>query len=264
MEVILITGATSGIGEALAYRLAKKKHNLLLVARNEQKLKQQCEQLSNQNGITASYIVADLSKPETAYYVFEEAKKRNLSVNVLVNNAGIGSSGEFVNNNLQSELEMLQLNNSSLVALCHLFLPEMKNNKNGTIINVGSMASFFPSPYMSVYAASKMFVRSFTQALTEECKPYGVNVMLFCPGFTSSNFMNTAANNNEWGKILVKGAYTQTPEQVAAEMIKALEKKKTFHVSGFQNAMLAKIGSLIPYSTITSVFAQRKRKEMGL
>ncbi len=174
MKVTLITGATSGIGEALAYQLAKKKHNLLLVARNEQKLKQQSEELSKQNGITANYIVADLSKPEAVNYVFEEAKKKNLSVNILVNNAGIGSSGEFVNNNLQSELEMLQLNNSSLVALCHLFLPEMKSNKSGNIINIGSMASFFPSPYMSVYGASKMFVRSFTQALTEECKPYGV------------------------------------------------------------------------------------------
>ncbi len=263
MKVTLITGATSGIGEAVAHQLAEKKHNLLLVARNEQKLKQLCNELAN-NNIEAHYISADLSKSEAVSYVFEEAKKKNLFVNTLVNNAGIGSSGEFVNNNLQSELEMLQLNNASLVALCHLFLPEMKNNKSGNIINVGSMASFFPSPYMSVYAASKMFVRSFTQALTEECKPYGVNVMLFCPGLTSSNFMNTSANNNEWGKTLVKGAYTQTPEQVVAEMIKALEQKKTFRISGFQNAMSAKIGALIPYSTIARVFAQRKRKEMGL
>jgi len=264
MKVTLITGATSGIGEALAHQLAERKHNLLLVARNEQKLKQLCNELGKKNNIEAHYISADLSKPEAVNFVFEESKKKKLSVNVLVNNAGIGSSGEFVNNNLQSEIEMLQLNNTSLVALCHLFLPEMKNNKSGNIINVGSMASFSPCPYMSVYAASKMFVLSFTQALTEECKPYGVNVMMFCPGLTSSNFMNTAANNNEWGKTLTKGANTQTPEQVATEMIKALEKKKPFHVSGFQNAMTAKMTALIPSSTIARIFAKQKRKEMGL
>ncbi|MDO1451547.1 SDR family oxidoreductase [Rhodocytophaga aerolata] len=218
MNVTLITGATSGIGEALAYQLAGRKHNLLLIARNKQKLKKLCEELAAKNSIEAQYIVADLSEYNAPRYIFEEINKRNLSVNVLVNNAGIGSSGEFVKNDFQSDLDMLQLNNASLVALCQLFLPEMVKRKSGTLINVGSLASFFPSPYMAVYAASKAFVRSFTEALTEECKPYGIHVMLFCPGFTSTNFMNTPANNNEWGKTLVKGAYTQTSEQVAAEI----------------------------------------------
>ncbi|MFA5326881.1 MAG: SDR family oxidoreductase [Prolixibacteraceae bacterium] len=264
MKGTLITGATSGIGEALANLLADKKHNLLLVARNEQKLKQQCEELSNKNGIGAYYIVADLSKPNTANYVFEESKKKNLLVNMLVNNAGVGSSGEFVKNDLQTELDILQLNNVSLVALCRLFLPEMVRNKSGSIINVGSMASFFPSPYMSVYAASKMFVLSFTEALTEECRPHGVHVMLFCPGLTSSNFMNTPANNNDWGKMLTARANTQTPEQVAAEMIRAMETKKTFYVSGRMNALAAKIVAFIPNATIAKRFAQNKRKQMGL
>ncbi|WP_157963189.1 SDR family NAD(P)-dependent oxidoreductase [Algoriphagus litoralis] len=264
MNVTLITGTTSGIGEALAHQLAAKKHNLLLVARTEKKLKEQSQYLSSQFGIVADFIVADLGKPGGAFYVYEQAKKKNLNVNILVNNAGIGSSGEFVTNNLQSELELLQLNNSSLVALCSLFLADMKSTGSGTIINVGSMASFFPIPYMSVYAASKMFVRSFTQALTEECKPYGIKVMLFCPGFTSTNFMNTSANNNAWGKILTQGAIEQTPEQVAVQVIKALERRKSIHVSGFQNAMSAKLGSLIPSTTLARVFAQRKRKEMGL
>jgi short-subunit dehydrogenase len=264
MNVTLITGATSGIGEALAHQLAERKHNLLLVARNEQKLKQLCNELADKSKIATYYIVADLSKPNAANYVFEESKKKNLFVNVLVNNAGIGSSGEFVKNDLQTELDILQLNNASLVALCRLFLPEMVNHKSGSIVNVGSMASFFPSPYMSVYAASKMFVLSFTEALTAECKPYGVNVMLFCPGLTTSNFMNTPANNNKWGKVLTAGAHTQTPERVATEIVRALEKKKTFHVSGRMNAMAARIVALIPNATIAKQFAKRKRKQMGL
>lgn len=264
MEVSLITGASGGIGEALAYQLAAKKHNLLLVARNEQKLKQLCAELSLKNGITAQYIVADLSKLDAAKLVFEESNNRNLSVTLLVNNAGIGSSGEFVKNNLQSELDMLQLNNASLVALCHLFLPEMIKNKNGSIINVASLAAFFPSPYMAVYAASKVFVRSFTEALMEECKPYGIHVMLFNPGFTSTNFMNSPANNNAWGKALTEGAYTQTSNKVATEMIQAWENKKTFHVSGRMNAILIKIGGLIPNSVIAKTFADSKRKKMNL
>ncbi len=256
MNVTLITGATSGIGEALAHQLAERKHNLLLVARNEQKLKQLCNELADKNKVATYYIAANLSNPNAANDVFAESKKKNLFVNVLVNNAGIGSSGEFVKNNLQSELGLLQLNNASVVALCHLFLPEMISNKIGSIINVGSMAGFLPFPYMSVYAASKIFVRSFTQALTAECKPYGVNVMLFCPGLTTSNFMNTQANNNKWGEVITAGSTTQTPEQVATEMVRALEKQKTVHVSGRINAIATVIttGNLLPGSKKTTSF----------
>lgn len=264
MNVTLITGATSGIGEALAHQLAGRKHNLLLVARNEQKLKQLCHDLADKKKIETFYIVANLSEPNAALDVFEESKRKNLLVNVLVNNAGIGSSGEFIKNNLQSELGMLQVNNASMVALCHLFLPDMISNNSGNIINIGSMTAFLPFPYMSVYAASKVFVRSFTQALTAECKPYGVNIMLFCPGLTTSNFMSTPANNNKWGEVLTAGSNTQTPEQVATEMIRALEKKKTFHVSGRANAMTAKMTALIPNATMARIFAKRMRKGIGM
>jgi uncharacterized protein len=264
MKVTLITGATRGIGEALARQLAEKKHHLLLVARNGQKLERLCRELAEKNTIAAHYIVADLSKPGSAHRVFEESKEMGLFVHMLVNNAGMGSSGEFAKNDLQTELDILQLNNASLVALCHLFLPEMIHNKKGNIVNVGSMASFFPSPYMSVYAASKMFVLSFTQALTEECRPLGVNVMLFCPGFTSSGFMQTPANNNQWGRVLTEGANTQTPHQVATEMVRALEKQKRFQISGRMNAMAAGIAAFIPNVVIARQFAKTKRKRMGL
>ena len=263
MNVSLITGATSGIGESLARGLAERKHNLLLVARNEQKLQQLCRHLSDKNGFVAQYIAAVLSQPGAAELVFVESLIRQLGVNLLVNNAGIGSSGEFAKDDLHGDLKMLQLNNDSLVTLCRLFLPEMIGRRNGSIVNVGSLASFFPSPYMAVYAASKMFVRSFTQSLTEEYKPYGVHVMLFCPGLTTTNFMNTTANDNDWGKILVEGAYTQTSDQVALELIQALDRRKTIHISGRRNALLVKMGSLFSYATITKIFAERKRKQMG-
>lgn len=264
MQVTLITGASGGIGEAVAHQFAAKKHNLVLVARNEAKLNQLCDVLKAKYKIEAQYIVADLEKPETANVIFEETAKRKLTVNVLINNAGRGSSGEFYKNDLADELKILQLNNASLVAMSHLFLPGMIQNKKGSIINVASLAAFFPSPYMAVYAASKIFVRSFTEALTEECKPHNVHVMLFNPGFTSTNFMNTTANKNEWGKALTEGAYTQSSEQVAIEMIKAWETKKNFHVSGRVNALLVRIMALVPNSFITKSFATSKRKKMKL
>jgi short-subunit dehydrogenase len=264
MKVSLITGATNGIGEAVARLLAGRKHNILLVARSEEKLKKLCEELSAKHGIQAHYIAADLSKPSAPSYIFEECGRKELSVSILINNAAVGSSGEFVKNNLQSELDMLYLNTQAMVALCSLFLPAMVADKSGTIINIGSLASFFPSPYMAVYAASKAFVRSFTEALTEECRPYNVFVMLFCPGLTSTNFMNTPANDNEWGKSLTAGAYIQTPEQVAAELIRALENRNSFHISGRRNALQIKLATLIPNAIIARIFASRKRKQMGL
>lgn len=262
-KVILITGASGGIGESLARQLADKKYNLLLVARREEKLQKLCRELSNKNGIMADYIIADLSQPNGPQKILAEAGKKNLSVNVLVNNAGIGSSGEFAKNKLQHELEMLQLNNSSMIALCHIFLPAMIKDRSGSIINIGSMASFFPSPYMAVYAASKAFVRSFTQALTEECRPYNVHVLFAAPGLTTSNFMNTADNDNAWGKTLTEGAPTQTPDQVAAEVIASWEKKKTSHVSGMQNKIAMKLTALIPNSVIAAIFARQKRKKIN-
>lgn len=264
MNVTLITGASSGIGEAVATKFAKRKHNLLLVARSADKLEKHCIQLAAHFGINAQYIVADLSKPGAANLVFEECKKRGLSVTVLVNNAGVGSSGEFARNNFESEVAIIQVNNAALVSLCHLFLPDMISNKRGSIINVASVIAFFPSPYMAVYGASKTFVRFFTEALTEECRPYNIRVMLFIPGLTDSNFMKTPANDNAWGKVLTEGANIQTSEQVAEEMIKAWQGKKTFHVSGRLNWLGIKLGALIPNATIAKLFANSKRKKMKL
>jgi len=264
MKVTLITGASGGIGEAIAYQMAERKHNLLLIARNSDKLSLLCQQLTQKFGINTQYIAADLEKTDAPEKIYAVVQKLGLEVEILINNAGRGSSGEFYKNDLKSELDMLQLNNSSLVALCHLFLPNMIENKNGSIINVASLAAFFPTPYMAVYAASKMFVRSFTEAITEECRPHNVHVMLFNPGFTSTNFMNTAENKNEWGKALTEGVYTQSSEQVAVEMIKAWEKKKNFHVSGKVNAMLVRIMALVPNSFIAKTFAASNRKKMKL
>jgi len=266
MKVILITGASGGIGEALAVKLAERKHNLVLVARSANKLTVQCEQLAEKFGINAQFIAADLTKAETAEHIFSETQQRGLEIEMLINNAGVGSGGEFSELTLKSELDLLQLNISSLVALTHLFLPQMQKRKSGTIINVASMAAFMPIPYMATYAASKVFVRSFTEAITEECRPYNIHVMLLCPGLTKTNFNKAAGIENEKGKGLNTeyNSSTQTPEQVADEALKALDKGKHFIVSGKKNRLGANIVALLPNAMFVRGFAKSYRKKIGM
>ncbi|MDF3026635.1 MAG: family oxidoreductase [Fluviicola sp.] len=264
MNYTLITGASSGIGEAVAKEFASKKHKLILVARSEGKLQQLCKELSSSYGIRTEYIVADLSRVDASREIFDECQKRNLQVDVLINNAGIGSSGEFPDNDLNTELDIIQINCTSLTALTHLFLQEMKARKSGTIINLGSLIAFIASPYMSVYAASKHFVKIFTYSIAEECKPYNVHVMFFSPGLTTSNFMNTKATNNAWGKSLTSNAATQTPGQVASELSMAFDQKKAFRISGIKNRRIVMLTRILPLRTIARIFSRQKQKQMGL
>lgn len=262
MNVTLITGASGGIGEALAHKLAERKQNLLLIARSADKLANLCIELTQKFGIQAQYITADLMKPDAAAAIFAETTKRGLTVDWLINNAGIGSGGEFAELPLQGELAMMQLNMSSLVALTHYFLPAMYARKSGTIINVASMAAFIPSPYMAVYAATKVFVRSFTEAIYEECKPYNVRVILLCPGLTKTNFMDAAGIANATGKALTDGAPLQTPDQVADEALKGIDAGKRMVVSGTTNKFMAKMAALAPNSFSASYIAKSYRSRL--
>jgi short-subunit dehydrogenase len=264
MKVTLVTGASGGIGEAIVNKLAARKQNLLLVARNSDKLSLKCKQLMEKFGIDAQFIAADLAKPETPQYIFADIQKRGLEVETLFNNAGIGSGGEFTELSLTSELEMIQLNNSAMVALTHYLLPAMQKRKSGTIVNVASMAAFMPIPYMAVYGATKVFVRSFTEAITEECKPYNIHVMLLCPGLTKTNFNNAAGIENEKGEALTAGAALQTPEQVADEAFEALDKKKNIIISGAKNRLGAKALALIPNAMIAKNIAKTYRKKVTI
>lgn len=267
MKTTLITGASGGIGEAIVKRLAQRQHKLLLIARNAEKLERQCTELTAKYGIDASFIAADLSKPGTATAIFAETQKRGLEIDMLINNAGIGSGGEFSSLDLKTELDLLQLNISSLLSLTHLFLPQMQQRRNGTIVNIASMAAFIPVPYMATYAASKAFVRSFTEAVTQECKPYNVHMLLFCPGLTKTNFNNAAGIDNAIAAGLgadYSNAPTQTPEQVAEELLKAIDKKKSFAISGRSNRFAAKLTALIPNVLMAGSFAKMYRKRLGV
>lgn len=260
MKVILITGASSGIGAAFARRLAAEKHNLLLVARSADKLRQLCSELQGNHGITAEYITADLTKPDAGQYIVNEADKRGLEVDWLINNAGIGSTGNFADRDLQSELDMINLNIFALVTLTHLYLQKMRARKSGTIINVASMASFMPAPYMAAYAASKAFVRSFTDAVSAENKAYNVRIMLLVPGLTETNFFDAAKiNNEEKADMMMMGI--QKPEDVVETAMRGLKKGKLEAISGWKNRLSVKLGALIPTTMAVNIMANMMKKK---
>jgi hypothetical protein len=260
MKTTLITGASGGIGEAIAKRLAGKKENLTLVARNETKLRRLSQELSQKYDVNVDFIVADLLDPQAPEAIYRECRYRKLEVSSLINNAGIGSGGEFAGADLKSLENMLQLNNGALVSLTHLFMQDMLKRKAGTIVNMGSLISFAPVPYMALYGASKAFVRFFSQALYEECKPYGVHVMFFAPGLTSTNFMEAAALKNETGDALIAGAPSQTADQVAEEFNRAYYNRKRSAISGSINRFGVKLLTLIPNSVIAAGSARTFKK----
>lgn len=258
MKVTLITGASGGIGEAFARRLAAERHNLLLIARSENKLRVLCDELMREHKITAQYIAIDLVSPDADRIIFEETEKRDLEVDFLINNAGIGSAGDFSSLELKSELEMITLNISALVALTHRFIQKMRYKKGGTIINVASLAAFQPCPYMAAYAASKVFVRSFTEAIAEENRPYNIRIVLLCPGATETNFFD-AANVGGSDKNTLVGTSLETPEMVVESAMRGLSGSKTIIISGFKNLMMARMGYLVPNSFITKTLAKSFR-----
>lgn len=192
----LITGASTGIGYALSRCFAADRHNLVLVARQEQRLKQVADELQRGFGITAKVIVADLSRPEAPQMILDTVQKESLHVEYLVNNAGIGLGGRFAETDLTVELNMMQLNMIALVHLTKLFLPDMLAHRSGRIMNVASTAAFQPGPLMAVYYATKSFVLSFSEAIANELKGTGVTVTALCPGPTESEFQKRAHIEN--------------------------------------------------------------------
>jgi short-subunit dehydrogenase len=188
MNTTLITGASSGIGAAFARKLAKRGRNVLLVARSEEKLIALCNEIGRVSGIRAQHVVMDLTEPDAAARLLEETRKRELLIDMLINNAGFGSMGDFTRLELETELEMIDLNVRSLVDLTYKFLLPMRERRQGTIINVASTAAFQAVPFMATYAATKAFVLSFSEALAEENAKHGIRVLALCPGVTDTNF----------------------------------------------------------------------------
>ena len=253
MNTTLITGASSGIGAAFARKLAARGRNVFLVARSEDKLIALCNELGRLTSIRAQYLALDLQQPEAGGQLLEEANKRGLEIEMLINNAGFGSMGDFVKLDLNRELEMIQLNVRSLVDLTHRFLGPMRARKRGTIINVASTAGFQAVPFMATYAATKAFVLSFSEALWDENRLHGVHVMALCPGVTETNFFQAAGIDRPPMRTI------ETPEEVVETALRALERRKSTVISGWTNLFTVEAERFVPRSVVTKVAGKALR-----
>ena len=254
MKATLITGASSGIGEAFARRLAAEKHDLVLAARSGEKLRQLCEELSAKHGITACPVTADLTEPDADARLYAETEKQGIEVDWLINNAGFGSTGDFAKLDGERELRMIDLNVRSLVGLTHRYLPGMRQRRRGTIINVSSAAGFQPVPFMATYAATKAFVTSFSEAVAEENRPFGIQVLALCPGPTETNFQ-AAANMD----AALSFKASESAEDVVESAMKAINAGRSKVVSGWMNWLVASGVNFVPNSLITRVMARSLR-----
>ena len=230
----LITGASSGIGEAFAKHFAQEGWNVVLIARSLDKLNLLADSLKKANSVETMVMQADLSLPKAPHEIYEEIKAREIHVHALVNNAGFGAVGPFTQIDVSRQLEMIDVNVKALLALTHLFLPLMIERKSGFVINVSSTASFQPVPYLATYAATKAFVTIFSEALWSECHGTGVKIINLCPGRTKTNFGVVASQKESVNDIRP----TQTSEEVVNFAFRAMHgRKPTLVTNSFDNAL---------------------------
>ena len=241
-ETVLITGASSGIGLELSRCFAADKSRLILLARNTAALEKLAAELRRDHRINVEVLTADLAAPETPAQIFSELKGRGITVDVLVNNAGFGLHGAFSNLPLPQQLEIVTVNVSALVELTGLFLPAMLKQKQGGILNVGSVAGFVPGPNMAVYYATKAFVLSFSESLQEELRGTGVRITNLCPGPTESNFSQVARSHH------TRKSKVKKMTAAAVACIGHADYRNATHLSvpGVSNKILTNIPRFLP------------------
>lgn len=243
----LITGATSGIGYELAKLFARDKYNLVIVARSQEELDTTAAELK-QEGIDVITLAKDLSVQESASQVHSILSAKGIKVDVLVNDAGQGVYGEFIETSLERELNIIQLNISSVVTLTKSFLQDMVKRGEGKILNVSSIASKAPGPWQSVYHGTKAFVQSFTEAVRAEVKDKGITVTALLPGVTDTDFFNKADMNDS--KAVQDKSKMADPADVASDGYKALMNGDDMVVSGMSNKIQVALGAITPDSML--------------
>ena len=233
-ERVLITGASSGIGKELAKAFAAKGYHPILLARNRERLDQLALELERHAGTDVTVITADLNEPGAPQAVFDSLHQRDIPIDILVNNAGLVSEGDFADGALADQLQLLQVNVVALTALTRLFLEPMLRRANGRILNVSSISAFAPIPAMALYAASKAFVLSLTEAMSQELKGTGVTITALCPGFTETPMMQHSLRVAHLPAFMVMDAAA-----VAQEGVTACLAGEVVHVPGYTNSAFA-------------------------
>jgi short-subunit dehydrogenase len=246
---VLITGATTGIGYELSKLFAHDGHHLVLVARNKELLLQRQKELSTDYGVDIKIFELDLSIDSTPFDLYEAIKDENIQIDFLINNAGFGLAGNFSETNLDTELNMIRLNEIALIVLTKLYLKEMLKRNSGRIMNVVSTAAFFSGPLMAIYYATKAHVLSFTTAIAKEIKGTHVSISSLCPGPTITEFQKRAGIRLP--KILKKKMLSA--EKVAQIGYNGFMGGKTIIIPGFFNKMSVCIGKHLPIKLTSSI-----------
>ena len=246
----LITGASNGIGLELAKIHASQGDDLVLVARSETKLIELKAELEKQFNINVHVIVKDLSEINAAQAVYDETTKHNIIIHYLINNAGFGGAGMFASTDWEKEMQMIQLNITALTQLTKLYLQDMVKRGTGKIMNVASTAAFQPGPNMAVYCATKAYVLSFTEALSNEVSNKGITVTALCPGASSTGFQ--AAGGLDDNKLF-KNKKLPTAKAVAQYGFRAMMQGKVVAIHGFMNYILANSIRFIPRSIVLKI-----------
>ena len=257
----LITGASGGIGEEMARLLAARGLNLLLIARSEDKLRALAAELSAAHGVQTQIMALDLSDPGAAAEIVRECQYRQLEVDMLINNAGFASYGEFAQSDLGEQLDMLQVNVTALTELTRRFLPGMLARQRGRIMNVASVAAFMPGPLMAVYYASKAYVLSFSEAINEEVRGTGVYVTALCPGPVETGFQARAGLGVSEVMSGPARLSRLSAHEVARQGVDAMLRGDTVHVAGAVNKLQAFIPRLLPRSIMPGIIGRVQRRK---
>jgi len=245
-KTALITGASMGIGYEFSRFLAQQGYDLLLVARSAERLAEVARELTAAHSIKAEVVALDLSRPEAAAQLFAEVKSRGRTVDLLVNNAGFGDLSGYANCDWEIQRQMIQVNITTLAQLTRLFVAEMVARKSGRILNVASTGAFMPVPYMAIYAATKAFVLSFSEAIFAELQGTGVTVTALCPGVTKTKFFQRSKSED----MFLKKLNEMDARDVARIGYRALMKGRASVVSGWFNKVMIASLRLAPRTVV--------------
>jgi short-subunit dehydrogenase len=258
-KTVLVTGASSGIGESFAYLLATKGANLVLVARTKSKLDDIAKNIEEKHQVKVAVYQKDLGVPNASQELYDQIQKDQVEVDILINNAGFGKWGKFEEFCLEQYHNMIQLNITALTELCYLFLEDFKKRPAAGIINVGSTASFIPVPYSSVYAATKSYVLFFTEGLVGELADTNITVSCLCPGGTASNFATVADSS---GKADVSDTKMMSPDEVAKMGLDAFLAKKHYVITGRKTQIT--LFKFLSRKRVITMVADFWKKRLGL
>jgi len=251
----LVTGASAGIGVALARELAAGGTHLVLTARRRDRLEELARSLRSQHGIQAEIFAADLAQPQAPIEIYSFTKQKGLAIDLLINNAGFGQYGELSSVDTQRLLDMVQVNCTAVVHLTRLYLADMVGMRRGDVLILASTAAFQAVPYISTYAATKAFDLFFAEGLADEMRPHGIRVCALCPGSTESEFHTVAGQEKFTQK------HQETAEKVARTGLQALAAGKSYVISGVGNYLGAHSQRLVPRRMVTQIAAKMFRPD---